>query len=97
MFAVHCRDKSTASPLRAAHRPEHLEYVKGSGAAIVGAGPLINAEGHAEGGLFLLDVADAGAAHQWAEGDPFARLGVYETVNVHEWRYVFGSGLNPAP
>ncbi len=96
MFAVHCRDKSDAAPLRAAHRPEHLAYVKGSGAVIVGAGPLINAEGHAEGGLFLLNVADAAAAQSWADGDPFAQLGVYETVNVHEWRYAFGSGLSAA-
>jgi uncharacterized protein YciI len=93
LFAIHCLDKSSAAPLRVANRPTHLEYVKGSGSTIVGAGPLINDTGHAVGGLFLIDVADVAAARDWAANDPFAALDVYETVEIHEWKYVFGLGL----
>ncbi|TCQ99070.1 YciI family protein [Neorhizobium sp. JUb45] len=93
MFAVHCRDKASAGPVRAENRPSHLEYVKGSGSIIVGAGPLIGAEGHAIGGLFLIDVADAASAKEWASKDPFSALDVYETVEIQEWKFVFGTGL----
>ena len=97
MFATHCRDKASTAPLRAEHRPAHLDYVKGSGATIVGAGPLIGPDGHAVGGLFLIDVADADAASAWAANDPFHTLGVYETVEIHAWKYVFGTGIEAKP
>lgn len=93
MFAIHCRDKASAAPLRVEHRPAHLNYVKGSGVPIVAAGPLIGSDGHAVGGLFIIDVADAAAAEEWAAKDPFQKLGVYEKVDIHEWKYVFGVGL----
>ncbi|RJG46260.1 YciI family protein [Mesorhizobium sp. DCY119] len=97
MFAIHCRDKASAAPLRVEHRPAHLDYVKGSGASILAAGPLIGPEGHAVGGLFLIDAADAAAAKEWASKDPFQTLGVYERVEIHDWKYVFGTGLEAKP
>lgn len=93
MFAIHCRDKVSAETIRAENRPAHLEYVKGSGSIVVGAGPLMGANGHAVGGLFLIDVPDAIAATEWASNDPFSKLEVYETIDVHEWKFVFGTGL----
>lgn len=93
MFAVNCRDKASMQEMRAKNRPAHLDYVKGSGSKIVAAGPLLNSEQHAIGGLFLIDVPDLAAAKEWAENDPFRALGIYESVEVLEWKYVFGTGV----
>lgn len=97
MFAVHCKDKPAMEQVRLDNRPAHLEYVKGSGSAIVAAGPLIGTDGHAVGGFFLLDVADLAAAQDWAAKDPFRGLDLYGAIEIQEWKYVFGSGLEPRP
>ena len=95
MFIVHCLDKPTAGRLRAEHRPIHLEYVKSTGASLVGAGPLFSAEGNPVGGLFVLAFDDHADAAEWAKNDPFNKLGVYETVSVHSWKYLLGTGIEP--
>ncbi|AOH87216.1 hypothetical protein AWL63_23945 (plasmid) [Sphingomonas panacis] len=83
--------------VRLNNRPAHLEYIKGSGSSIVAAGPLIGPDGHAVGGFFLLDVANLAAAEDWAAKDPFRALELYGSVEIQEWKYVFGSGLEPRP
>lgn len=93
MFAVHCRDKASAGPIRSENRPIHLEYVKASGSTNVWCGTTDRGEGHAVGGLLLIEVADAAAAKEWASKDPFSALEVYETVEVQESKFVFGTGL----
>lgn len=95
MFAVHCKDKAGMLQVRLDNRPAHLEYVKSSGSRIVAAGPLIGLDEHAVGGFFLLDVEDFDAAEDWAANDPFRALQLYASVEIQEWKYVFGSGLEP--
>ncbi len=94
MFAVNCRDKPSMQEMRADNRPAHLDYVKGGGSKIIAAGPLLDADHHAIGGLFLIDVPDFAAAREWAANDPFQALGIYESVEVLEWKYVFGTGID---
>ncbi|WP_338811372.1 YciI family protein (plasmid) [Agrobacterium leguminum] len=95
MFVVHCLDKSTAAGLRVEHRPVHLEYVKSTRKALVGAGPLFSAEGSPIGGLFVLALDSLVEAAEWARNDPFNELGVYETVSIHSWKYLQGTGIEP--
>jgi uncharacterized protein YciI len=42
------------------------------------------------GSLLILDVADRAAAEAWADGDPYAKAGLFETVEIHAWKQVIG-------
>ena len=42
------------------------------------------------GSLVILDVPDMDAARSWAENDPYAKAGLFETVVLSEWKKVVG-------
>ena len=88
LFAVICRDKPGALPIRLATREAHLAYVRESG-IVSQAGPFIeNAE--MCGSLVILDTTDLAAAQAWAAGDPYKAAGLFESVQVIEWKKVIG-------
>lgn len=89
LFAVICDDKRGAIEVRKANRDAHLDYIRSSG-VVAQAGPLLDAEGLMCGSLLILDVADATVAEAWAEGDPYARAGLFERVEVRAWNRVIG-------
>ena len=43
-----------------------------------------------DGSLVILDVADMAAARDWAENDPYARAGLFESVEIRAWKKVIG-------
>jgi len=93
LFAVICIDKPDRSDLRAATRPAHLDYLEKFRARIAISGPLLHDDGATpKGSLLILDFADAGEAQAFAEGDPYAKAGLFETVTVAPFKKVF-----PAP
>ncbi len=42
------------------------------------------------GSLIILDTRDLATAQNWADGDPYARAGLFETVTLIEWKKVVG-------
>ena len=42
------------------------------------------------GSLIILGCKDLDAAQSWADGDPYARAGLFETVTLIEWKRVIG-------
>ncbi len=89
LFIVLTTDKPGAADIRAANRPEHLDYLKGFGAQIVAGGATLSDDGEAMTGSFLLiDVADRAAADAFAAGDPFAKAGLFEKTEIRRWRKV---------
>jgi uncharacterized protein YciI len=42
------------------------------------------------GSLVILDVADMAAAQNWADNDPYANAGLFESVELIEWKKVIG-------
>ena len=42
------------------------------------------------GSLVILDVPDLAAAHAWAEADPYAKAGLFGSVELVEWKKVIG-------
>ena len=87
-FAVICRDKPNALPLRMENRTAHLDYVAETGAVFIG-GPLLE-DGQMAGSTLVLDVADLDAARAWAAGDPYGKAGLFEAVTINEWKKVIG-------
>tara|TARA_R110002124_G_scaffold48446_3_gene143135 strand:+ start:118 stop:390 length:273 start_codon:yes stop_codon:yes gene_type:complete len=87
--ALIAHDKPGALDIRTANRPAHVEYLKSTG-VVAQAGPFLNAEGAMIGSLVILDVADMGAAQDWADNDPYAKAGLFSSVSLTHWNRVVG-------
>lgn len=88
LFAVICRDKPGALQTRLDTRDAHLAHIKESGIVSM-AGPLIE-DGEMRGSLVILDAPDLAAAENWAAQDPYKAAGLFESVQVTEWKKVIG-------
>ncbi|QUN32541.1 hypothetical protein KB879_33520 (plasmid) [Cupriavidus sp. KK10] len=93
MFIVHCLDKAGAAASRKQNRALHVAYIKTTQSVVKAAGPLLSAEGEPVGGIFMLDVHHFADALEWADGDPFRKIGIYEKVEVHQWNLVMSAGI----
>ena len=87
LFALICIDKPDHTDLRASTRAEHVAYLKSS-AMLSQAGPFLNDAGDMVGSLIILDVADKAAAEHWASEAPYAKVGLFESVEIRAWTKV---------
>ena len=79
--------------LRAVTRDDHLAYVARSGAMVRMAGPLLSDDGESMiGSLIVLEAETLDAARAWAAEDPYARVGLFERVDVKGWRWLIADG-----
>lgn len=90
IFMFHCKDKPGSADVRAANRAAHLEHLEGCKDRIVAGGPLLNDEGTGMvGSLLLVECADRADAEAFAAADPYAKAGLFESVEIRPWRRVF--------
>ncbi|TYB77771.1 YciI family protein [Maritimibacter fusiformis] len=89
MFALICTDKPGAIETRKANRDAHLAYIADTG-VVAQAGPFLDAGGAMCGSLVILTVDSRAEAEAWAEGDPYARAGLFFDVRIEEWKKVIG-------
>ncbi len=87
-FAVICRDKPGALEIRKANRDAHLAYAAEQ--PMVVAGPMLDDAGAMIGSLLILDTDDRAAAEAFAANDPYARAGLFESVEIVAWKRVIG-------
>jgi uncharacterized protein YciI len=87
--ALVAHDKPGALKIRQDTRAAHLEYLKSTD-HVAQAGPLLNAEGGMIGSLIILDVEDMAQAEAWADADPYAKAGLFQTVSLTHWNRVIG-------
>lgn len=90
LFVYVGRDGPRGAELRKTLRPRHLAHLEPLDAAgrIRFAGPLLE-QGAVRGSLVVFEAEDEGAAREIAEGDPYAKEGVFAEVSLHETRAVF--------
>ena len=69
------------------NREAHLAYLKETG-VVSQAGPLLDEAGGMIGSLVVLDVADMAAARDWAANDPYAKAGLFASVDLIAWKKV---------
>ena len=92
LFAVSCTDKADSQSLRLDNRPAHIEFLKAQGDAIKVAGPYVGEDGEAmTGSLLIVEAADLAAARAFAAGDPYAKAGLFESVDIRPWKWVIGN------
>ncbi|MEO1380401.1 MAG: YciI family protein [Pseudomonadota bacterium] len=81
------RDKEDALQTRLDNRSDHIEYLERS-ECVSQAGPLLDPDGKMTGSLIILDVEKMEDAQDWAAGDPYAAAGLFESVELIEWKKV---------
>ena len=87
--AVICTDKPGALPVRMENRSAHLAYIETTGVVEM-AGPFLDGEGKMTGSLIILNVDTLKAAQDWAQADPYAKAGLFDSVSIREWKKVVG-------
>ncbi|MEM9667941.1 MAG: YciI family protein [Pseudomonadota bacterium] len=94
-FLINARDKADALELRMANRPEHLDWARASAEHILMAGPVFADDGKTfAGSVFVVEMENLEAVRNWAKEDPYARAGLFETVEIRPFSWVLGEGKN---
>ncbi|WP_315926177.1 YciI-like protein [Mesorhizobium sp. SP-1A] len=91
LFALICKDKPGHLQTRLDARPDHVAFLDGLNAEkkLAFAGPFLDADGKPEGTLAVFDVADRAEAEAIAAADPYAKAGLFESVDIRPWNWVF--------
>jgi uncharacterized protein len=89
IFTLICTDNPGAQELRKSTREAHLAYVAETG-VVRRAGPFLDARGEMNGSLVFIEVADLADAEDWAANDPYARAGLFSSVDIRAWKQTVG-------
>ncbi len=88
-FAIVCLDKPDHGHLRAENRPAHIDYLNANLEHMLLAGPFLSEDGeHPVGSLLIMEFDEQGQARAFAEGDPYAQAGLFESVTIRPFRKV---------
>jgi len=85
LFVVMAKDKADSLALRMATREEHFAYARETKAVKLG-GPFLDAKGDMAGSLIIIEAADLEAARAWQKNDPYAKAGLFQSVDVQPWK-----------
>ncbi len=88
LIALIARDKDGALQTRLDNRAAHLGYIEENG-VVAQAGPLLDGDAMI-GSLIILEVEDMAAAQAWADNDPYAKAGLFQSVDLIAWKKVVG-------
>lgn len=86
--ALICIDKPDHLAVRQENRAAHLAHIEASGVVEM-AGPFLDG-GAMCGSLVVLNVETLQAAQDWAAADPYAKAGLFASVDIREWKKVIG-------
>jgi uncharacterized protein YciI len=86
LFALICTDKPNGLAIRKANRPDHLAYLESLGDTLVFAGPFTEEDGQTmNGSLVVIEANSLRDARAIADGDPFAKAGLFASVEIRPW------------
>ena len=88
LFALICTDKPASLDLRLSVRPDHLKHLESLGAALKAAGPFTDDAGQPIGSLVIIEAADRAAAKAMADADPYAKAGLFASVEIRAWKWL---------
>jgi uncharacterized protein YciI len=94
LFVVRNIDKPNSGKLRADTRQAHLEYLDKIAGVLKLAGPFLADDGETmNGSLWIVEAKDKAEATRLAEGDPYAKVGLFESQTVTPFRRARGVEL----
>ena len=91
LYALMCFDKPDSLALRMANREAHLAYARDHMSEIKVAGPYLEEAGNMSGSMFLMEADSADAVRAFNAADPYTRAGLFERVEVRQWRVSLGT------
>jgi uncharacterized protein YciI len=91
LFTFICKDKPGHLETRMSNRPAHVDYLDDLNArgVLKFAGPFLDGDGKPCGSLVAVEAADRAAAEALAAGDPYAKAGLFASVEINPWSWVF--------
>lgn len=89
-IALIARDKPGALETRLANREAHLAYAADSDVTVKYGGPLLDDDGQMCGSLLILDAETIAQAENFAANDPYAKAGLFQSVELIQWKQVIG-------
>jgi uncharacterized protein len=91
LFAFICTDKPGHLQTRIDTRSAHLAWLESLGSATRAAGPFLGADGKPSGSLLIMAADDAQAARALAADDPYAKAGLFASVDIRPWNWVINN------
>lgn len=92
LFAAMCHDKPDHLAVRLATRDAHVAWLKDLGARVRIAGPFLDDAGEImQGSIVVIEAENLEAAKATFAADPYARAGLFATVEIRPWRWVVGA------
>jgi uncharacterized protein len=91
LFALICIDKPDHLKVRLDTRSDHLAYLKDLGSDLKFAGPFLDSAGKPNGSLVVFKAADQAAAAKIAESDPYAKAGLFASVDIRPWNWALNN------
>ena len=93
LFAFICKDKPGHLNVRMETRPAHVEHLNKLNAegTLKIAGPFLDADGKPCGSLVIVKADSIEAARAIADADPYTKAGLFETVEVKPYNWVFNN------
>jgi len=93
-FVATCIDRPGALPIRMENRPAHLAYLNGLSAKVKVAGALLSPDGqNAIGSMLIFDAETRAQVDGYLADDPYAKAGLFASVDVKPWRQGVGQPL----
>jgi len=91
LFALLCKDKPGHLNVRMDTRPTHIEHLNRLNAegTLKIAGPFLDDDGKPCGSLIIVEAESKEAARALADADPYAKAGLFESVEVQAYNWVF--------
>lgn len=91
LFALLCKDKPGSLQVRLDTRPEHVAFLEGLNGEkkLALAGPFLDADGKPNGSLVVVEAPDMTAAKALSAADPYAKAGLFESVEIRPWNWTF--------
>lgn len=87
LYALLCNDKPDHLQLRLDTRTAHLDYLSGLGDHLKFAGPFLGDDAKPNGSLVVVEAADLAGAKAIAANDPYAKAGLFASVDIRPWNW----------
>lgn len=96
LFALICLDKPGELQTRLDARPDHVAFLNrlNEQGGLKFAGPFLDEEGKPNGSLVVVEAEDRAAAEALAAEDPYAKAGLFASVEIRPWNWVFNAPEN---
>ncbi|MFI5016190.1 MAG: YciI family protein [Hyphomicrobiales bacterium] len=94
LFIATCADKPDSLQLRLATRPAHLAFLQNLGPKVRAGGALLtDDEQGVLGSLLILEGESDEEIASLLADDPYAKAGLFESVDIKPWRQAIGVPL----